>query len=236
MARQNDIKVIECNLRASRSFPFASKTLGQNFIEIATRVLVGETVLPQEINPLDIRKVCVKAAQFSFSRLKGADPALGVEMSSTGEVACFGETLEESFLKSLIAIGFRIPKKGSKILVTLGKLRDKVAFRPIAGAFLRLGYSLIATEGTAKLFREHDIPCEKVEKISSGKHPNVADLIDAKKIDCVINTPNKFSHEELTDGYNIRRSAIDANIPLIINLQLVCFLISGLCRLRRPCF
>jgi carbamoyl-phosphate synthase large subunit len=219
LARHNEIKVIECNLRASRSFPFASKVLGQNFIELATRVLLGEEVESQEVNPLDILRVGVKAAQFSFSRLKGADPALGVEMSSTGEVACFGDSLEEAFLKSLIATGFRMPKEGSKILVTLGKLRDKVAFRPIAGAFLRLGFTLVGTKRTAELFNEHDIPCETVAKISSGEHPNVVELIESGEVGLVINTPNKFSHEELTDGYSIRRAAIDANVPLVINLQ-----------------
>lgn len=219
LARHNEIKVIECNLRASRSFPFASKVLGQNFIELATKVLIGEEVASQEVNPLEILRVGVKAAQFSFSRLKGADPALGVEMSSTGEVACFGETIEEAFLKSLLATGFRVPKKGSKILVTLGKLRDKVAFRPIAGAFLRLGFLLVATERTAKLFNDHGIVCEMVSKISSGKHPNVAELIESGEVGLVINTPNKFSHEEITDGYGIRRAAIDANVPLVINLQ-----------------
>jgi len=220
LARHNEIKVIECNLRASRSFPFASKVLGQNFIELATRVLLGEEVESQEVNPLEILNVGVKAAQFSFSRLKGADPALGVEMSSTGEVACFGDTIEEAFLKSLIATGFRLPEKGSKILVTLGKLRDKVAFRPIAGEFLKLGFSLVATEATAELFNEHGIACDTVAKISSKEHPNVAELIESGEVGLVINTPNKFSHEEITDGYGIRRAAIDANVPLIINLQL----------------
>ncbi len=220
LAKHNDIKVIECNLRASRSFPFASKVLGQNFIELATKVQLGMEVESQEINPLEILRVGVKAAQFSFSRLKGADPALGVEMSSTGEVGCFGDTIEEAFLKSLIATGFRVPKEGSKIFVTLGKLRDKVAFRPIAGEFIKLGFKLVATERTAELFNEHGIECEKVEKLSSGKHPNVAELISSGEVGLVINTPNKFSHEELTDGYAIRRAAIDANVPLVINLQL----------------
>lgn len=220
LARHNEVKVIECNLRASRSFPFASKVLGQNFIEIATRVLLGEHVESDEKNLLEINRVGVKAAQFSFSRLKGADPALGVEMSSTGEVACFGDTIEEAFLKSQIATGFRIPEPGSKILVTLGKLRDKVEFRPIAGAFIRMGFKLVATERTAGLFNEHGIECETVAKISSDKHPNVEELIQSGEVGLVVNTPNKFSHEEVTDGYLIRRAAIDANVPLVINLQI----------------
>ena len=220
LARENEIKIIECNLRASRSFPFASKVLGQNFIEIATRILLEEKLEPQEKNLLDIPKVGVKAAQFSFSRLKGADPALGVEMSSTGEVGCFGSSVEEAFLKSIISVGFVLPEPGSTILVTLGKLRDKVEFLKAAPAFLRLGFSFVGTAGTAKFLNENEIPCEEVYKISADKHPNVIDEIKDKKVSLVINTPNKFSHEERTDGYLIRRAAIDANIPLLTNLQL----------------
>ncbi|MCF7846936.1 MAG: ATP-grasp domain-containing protein [Candidatus Gracilibacteria bacterium] len=219
LARENQIKVIECNLRASRTFPFVSKVFHQNFIELATRVFLGEKLETQEKSLLAIEKVGVKAPQFSFSRLKGADPTLGVEMSSTGEVACFGDSIEEAFLKSMISTGFRLPPKGSAILITLGRLRDKVAFRPVAKRFLSLGYSLVGTRHTAELFQDSSIPCETVAKISSGKHPNVADLIADKKVSLVINTPNKFSHEEETDGYHIRRAAIDANIPLLTNIQ-----------------
>ncbi|MCF7917914.1 ATP-grasp domain-containing protein [Candidatus Gracilibacteria bacterium] len=220
LARENEIKVIECNLRASRSFPFSSKVLGQNFIEIATRIWVGEKLRPQEINPLEIRSVGVKAAQFSFSRLKGADPVLGVEMSSTGEVACFGDTVEEAFLKSLVSVGFIIPKPKSKILVTIGKLKDKVVFLPVAQRLADLGFSFFGTAGTSDFLNENKISCKKVYKISSGKHPNVADIIEKKEVSLVINTSNKFSHEEVSDGYLIRRKAIDRNIPLISNLQM----------------
>jgi carbamoyl-phosphate synthase large subunit len=220
LARENEIKIIECNLRASRTFPFVSKVFNQNFIEIATRILLGEKLENQEKSLLAIERVGVKAAQFSFSRLKGADPMLGVEMGSTGEVACFGETVEEAFLKSLLATGFRLPPRGSKILVTLGRLRDKVAFRKTAGKFLALGYKLVGTKNTAELLTDSQIPCETVFKISSKKHPNVADLISEKKVALVINTPNKFSHEEISDGYLIRRVAIDTNVPLLTNLQL----------------
>ena len=220
--------MIECNLRASRSFPFVSKVLGQNFIEIATRVWLGEKLEPQEKNPLEIQAVGVKAAQFSFSRLKGADPSLGVEMSSTGEVACFGKTVEEAFLKSFISVGFTMPAPKSKILVTLGKLKVKIDFLPVAKRFKELGFQFVGTEKTAKVLQEHGYDCDMVHKISSEKHPNVADLIEKKEVSMVINTSNKYSHEEISDGYLIRRLAIDQNIPLIRNLQIAKLLAKSL--------
>ena len=228
LARENEIKIIECNLRASRSFPFASKVLGQNFIKIAAKIWAGEKVEKCEISPLEVKKVGVKAAQFSFSRLKGADPALSIEMSSTGEVACFGETLEEAFLKSLISVGFVILPKNSKILVTLGRIRHKADFLPVAKRLRALGFSFVATENTAKFLNEYGFECEKVYKISSGKHPNVADEISEKRVRLVINTSNKFAHEEISDGYLIRRAATDANIPLLTNLQLAKLLAKSL--------
>ncbi len=228
LARENDIKIIECNLRASRSFPFVSKVLSQNFIEIATRIWMGESVGPQEKNPLEIQSVGVKAAQFSFSRLKGADPMLGVEMSSTGEVACFGATVEEAFLKSFMSVGFVPPAKNSKILVTLGKLKDKMDFLPAAKRFSKLGFTFVATKNTAQFLQENDISSEEVFKISSGRHPNVADLVEKKEVSLVVNTPNKFSHEEISDGYLIRRKAVDQNIPLIMNLQFAKLLVRSL--------
>lgn len=219
LARENEIKVIECNLRASRTFPFVSKVLGQNFIDRATRLWMGEKIPNQEVNPLNIQTVGVKAAQFSFSRLKGADPTLGVEMASTGEVGCFGESLEEAFLKSLISVGFRIPKKNSKILLTIGRTEDKYKIIPVVEKFQELGFSFIATEGTSAFLNDKGFRCERVYKISSKKHPNVLDTIENKDVELVINTANKFSHNEISDGYLIRRKAIDRNIPLIINLQ-----------------
>lgn len=228
LAKQNEIKIIECNLRASRSFPFASKVLDQNFIEIATRIMMGEEQKSQEKNFLDVPKVGVKAAQFSFSRLKGADPNLGVEMSSTGEVGCFGNTVEEAFLKSMISVGFKIPGKNTKILVTLGKLKDKVDFLETAKKLSKLGFTFVGTEGTSAFLNENDVPCETVHKVSTEKHPNVLDEINEKRVSLVINTANKFSHEERTDGYLIRRAAIDTNTPLLINLQLVTLLAKAL--------
>lgn len=228
LARRNNIRVIECNLRASRSFPFVSKVLGQNFIDIATRIWLGETMENQEINPLDVRSVGVKAAQFSFSRLKNADPNLGVEMSSTGEVACFGDSVEEAFLKSLISVGFTLPDPKSKILVTLGKTKDKADFLPTAKLFSDLGFSFVATEGTSKFLQDEGFACETVYKVSSDKHPNVVDMIDNKSVSLVINTANKFSHEEVSDGYLIRRKAVDRNVPLVINLQIAKLLAQSL--------
>jgi hypothetical protein len=228
LARENEIKIIECNLRASRSFPFVSKVLGQNFIEIATRIWCGETLPVMEKNPLEIGSVGVKAAQFSFSRLKGADPVLGVEMSSTGEVACFGSTIEEAFLKSLVSVGFILPSPKSKILITLGKIKDKTDFLGIAQKLKDLGFSFVGTDNTALFLQENGFECEAVFKISSDKHPNVVDLITDKKVSLVINTSNKFSHEEISDGYLIRRAAIDRNIPLIGNLQVAKLLAKSL--------
>ena len=228
LARENEIKVIECNLRASRSFPFVSKVLGQNFIEIATRIWAGERLLPQEKNPLEIQAVGVKSAQFSFSRLKGADPSLGVEMSSTGEVACFGDTEEEAFLKSLISVGFAVPQMGTSLLVALGKIKDKNDFLPLAKRLIKMGFSFVGTENTAKFLNENNIDCQTVYKISSGIHPNIVDLIETKGVSMVINTSNKFSHEEISDGYLIRRKTIDQNIPLITNLQVAKLLVRSL--------
>ena len=228
LARENEIKIIECNLRASRSFPFVSKVLGQNFIEIATRIWVGEKLSSQEKNPLEIQAVGVKAAQFSFSRLKGADPSLGVEMSSTGEVACFGDTVEEAFLKSLISVGFSMPNTNTTILVTLGKIKDKTDFLPLAKRLIKMGFAFVGTENTAKFLNENNIDCQTVHKVSSEKSPNIIDLIESKGVSIVINTPNKFSHEEISDGYLIRRKAVDQNIPLITNLQVAKLLIRSL--------
>lgn len=220
LAKNNEIKVIECNLRASRSMPFASKVLRQNFMEIATRIWLGETLESMERNALEVDQVGVKAAQFSFSRLKDADPNLGVEMSSTGEVACFGADLHEAYLKSLLSVGFQLPKSPGKILLSLGKMKHKVDFVPTAKIFTELGFRFVATAGTAGFLSEQGIACETVYKISEDQHPNVIDTIDSGDIELVINTANKYSHEEKSDGYLIRRKAIDTNTPLLLNLEL----------------
>jgi len=223
LAKSNRVMVIECNLRASRSFPFASKVTGYNFIEIATEAMLGLKTLEEfrshNYKTLDLDHVGVKAPQFSFSRLKGADPVLGVEMASTGEVACFGEDMHEAFLKAMISTGFRIPKKG--ILVSIGRIRDKVSFMPRARKLVEMGYKLFATRRTSMLLTENGITNEMVHKVSKQNQEglNIVKLLASGQVDLVINIPNNFSREEITDGYLIRRKAIDSNIPLINNLQ-----------------
>jgi len=221
LAKNNQVKVIECNLRASRSFPFSSKVTGYNFIEIATQAMLKVKTLQyfrtQNYRTLDLDHVGVKAPQFSFSRLKGADPVSGVEMASTGEVACFGDDMYEAFLKAMISVGFKIPKKN--ILLSIGRIEDKADFLPSARKFRELGFELFATEGTSAFLNENGVPNVLLHKIQSGKKPSLLDAMVEKKIDLVINVPKSYSREEITDGYLIRRRAIDYNIPLITNLQ-----------------
>ena len=217
LAKSNEIKVIECNLRASRSFPFSSKVTGYNFIEIATRAMLGKRSR-EHYRTLDIDHVGVKAPQFSFSRLKGADPVLGVEMASTGEVACFGEDIEEAFLKAMISVGFEIPRKN--ILLSIGRVEDKADFLESAIALKEMGFSLFATEGTHEFLAENGLKSHVLHKVGDSRSPNLDDYLRDRSIDLVINIPRNYSHEELTAGYRIRRRAIDANIPLLTNLQL----------------
>lgn len=222
LAKDNDIKVIELNLRASRSFPFVSKTTGHNFIKIAVESMLGK-VLPkverkQKYQTFDLDHVCVKAPQFSFSRLKGADPILGVEMASTGEVGCFGETQEEAFLKSMLSVGFRLPQRS--VYISAGRLEDKTDMIVVAKGFQKLGMKIYASQGT-KLFLEEAgindiIPVKKV----SEEGENILDMLKSKVIDLVINIAKNYSRGELTDGYQIRRQAIDVNVPLITNVQI----------------
>ena len=221
LAKNNEVKVIECNLRASRSFPFASKVTGYNFIEIATYSMMNHPHINElkkvKYVTLDLEHVGVKAPQFSFSRLKGADPVLGVEMASTGEVACFGDDMHEALLKAMISTGFVIPKKN--ILLSIGKIEDKVAFLPAAQMMVAQGYNLFATEGTAKFLEENGVKAQTLYKARDKKSPNILEAIGAKKVDLVIDIPKSYSHDEVTDGYLIRRRAIDSNIPLITNIQ-----------------
>jgi carbamoyl-phosphate synthase large subunit len=217
IAKENRIKIIELNLRASRSTPFVSKVSGCNFIEIAVEGMLGR-VKPkawrkQNYQTLDLDHVGVKAAQFSFNRLKGADPTLGVEMASTGEVACFGLDLYEAFLKAQIAVGFRIPKKG--VLISAGPLTSKTSLLPAAEKLVKLGYKLFATPGTTDFFAEHGVRAQKVVKGSA-----VLKLLESRQIDWVINIPRNYQPEELTAGYAIRRKATDLNIPLTVNPQI----------------
>lgn len=230
LAKDNHVKVIECNLRASRSFPFSSKVTGYNFIEIATQAMIGVKKLQEfrkvRYQTLDLDHVGVKAPQFSFSRLKGADPVSGVEMASTGEVACFGDDLYEAFFKSMISVGFKIPKKN--ILVSIGKIEDKAAFLPAARKLVDMGYRLYATEHTSEFFEKNGVKNTMLYKVSTGKKPCITDAISAKKIDLVINIPKSYSKEEITDGYIIRRKAIDYNVSLVTNIQVAEVIVEAL--------
>ncbi len=218
LAKDNRIKVIECNLRASRSFPFASKVTGTNFAVLATQALLGNAPTGIRYNTIDLDHVGVKAAQFSFSRLKGADPRLGVEMVSTGEVACFGLSAEQAMLISLLAVGFRIPKKN--ILLSVGRLEDKVDVLEAIRTLVRLDYSLYATPNTHEFLKSRDIPSLLLHKVSEPRSPNIKEYLDSRRIDMVVNIPQHESSQEQTDGYSIRRLATDRGIPLITNVQL----------------
>jgi carbamoyl-phosphate synthase large subunit len=232
LAKNNQVKVIECNLRASRSFPFSSKVTGYNFIEIATYAMLDHPKMSEikkvQYKTLELDHIGIKAAQFSFSRLKGADPTLGVEMASTGEVATFGNELHEAFLKSLLSVGFTIPKKN--ILVTIGPEKDKLDLLESMKKLTEMGYKLFATEGTHKVLKQHGISAKRLHKIQTETSPNINEYIRDKKVDMVINIPTNYSPEEVTDGYLIRRKAIDANIPLITNKQIAKLLVETLAK------
>ncbi len=228
LAKNNRLKVIECNLRASRSFPFASKVTGNNFATLATQALVGTAPEEQRYQTLDLDHVGVKAAQFSFNRLKGADPRLGVEMASTGEVACFGLNAEQALLTALLAVGFTIPKKN--ILVTIGKLEDKVDMLPSIQALHQRGFKFFATSRTHEFLESRDVPSALLHKVSEPRDPNIRDYLEKKRVDLVINIPTHFRGDERTDGYFIRRLATDHRIPLITNVQLAKRVIEALCQ------
>ncbi|MDP3725512.1 MAG: carbamoyl-phosphate synthase large subunit, partial [Nanoarchaeota archaeon] len=217
LAKENHLQVIECNVRASRSFPFVSKACGYNFIEIATQALLGKEI-KGEYRTLDLDYVVVKSPQFSYHRIKGADPLAHVEMASTGEVACFGDSYAEALLKAMLASGFRLPKKN--ILVSLGKEENKVKLLPSLRKLHALGFRLFATEHTADFLREEEVSCKKVYKIHTKKRPNVSDLLVKGALDLIINIPARALLRETNDGFIIRRKAVDLNIPLITNRQL----------------
>ena len=226
LAKNNNIKVIECNLRSSRSFPFVSKVTKYNFIEIATKAMLGIVDKNASYQTVDLDYVGVKFPQFSFPRLKGADPVLGVEMASTGEVACFGNDLESAFLKSYLAVGYKIPKKN--ILLSIGKTKDKVSMLDTVKLMNNLGYNIFATEGTSKFLNENGVNVTMLNKVSTKKSPNINEYIRDRKVDMAVVIPTKYAHEEMTDGYRIRRMAIDQNIPLITNIQFAKTLINAL--------
>ncbi len=216
LAKQNEIKVIECNLRASRSFPFVSKVTKYNFIEIATKAMLGRDVHGR-YNTIDLDYVGVKSPQFSFSRLKGADPILSVEMASTGEVGCIGGTLNDAFLKSFLAVGYTLPKKS--ILLSTGPVKNKAYLLESIRALHEQGYQLHATPGTAAFLKENDIPATSLAFPHDGQEPNVLTYLSERKIDFVINIPKNLEQEELENDYRIRRTAVDMNIPLLTNAQ-----------------
>lgn len=234
LAKNNDIKVIECNLRASRSFPFCSKVTGYNFIEIAMHAMLGKKSLAyfrkNKYKTLDLDYVGVKVSQFSFSRLKGADPVLGVEMASTGEVACFGQDMHEAFLKAMLSTGFKIPSKN--ILLSIGNIEDKADFLPSAQQLIDMGYRLFATEGTSAFLTENGLSNVLLHKIRGNLKPNLLEAISERKIDLVVNIPKNYSREEVTDGYLIRRKSIDFNVPLITNLQMAKLTITAMQRYK----
>ncbi|HMR00258.1 MAG TPA: ATP-grasp domain-containing protein, partial [Ignavibacteria bacterium] len=226
LAKENKVKVIECNLRASRSFPFISKATNYNFIDFAVRSILGHDI-KGDYKTLDLDHIVVKAPQFSFSRLSGADPILGVEMSSTGEVACFGESMEEAFLKSLLSTGFRLPKQN--ILLTLGDLEDKIEFLDSARKLNEMGFSIFATTNTHSFLKEHKVSSRLVYKINEKKNPNILSMLEKKKFDLVINTQSmKHEHKSMRDGYIMRRKAIDYNIPLINNLKIAVLFVNSI--------
>jgi len=216
IAKDNKIKVIECNLRSSRSFPFVSKVVKLNFIDLATRIIMGEEVPENNYSFFDLDFVGVKAPQFSFSRLKGSDPVLGVEMVSTGEVACLGDDFNEAFLKSLISVGFRLPKKN--ILLSTGPLESKVEFLESTRILKQMNYKFYATRGTANFMKENGIEAEVLYWPSEEQEPNIITYLVNRKIDLVINIPKNTETVELDNDYIIRRKAVDFNIPLITNI------------------
>ena len=228
LAKDNDIKVIECNLRASRSFPFVSKVLKYNFIDMATRIMLGEKVESLNKSVFDLDYVGVKASQFSFARLLKADPVLGVDMASTGEVGCIGENYYEAILKSMLSVGHRIPKKN--ILISSGPTRSKVELLNSTRMLIEKGYNIYSTAGTAKFFKENGIDTQILYWPDEDKEPNIMEYLHDRKIDLVINIPKNHTKRELDNGYRIRRAAVDYNIPLITNARLASAFIYAICK------
>ena len=226
LAKNREVKVIECNLRASRSFPFVSKILKRNFIETATKIMLDAPYTKADSSEFDIDRIGVKASQFSFARLQNADPVLGVDMSSTGEVGCLGDDLNEAMLNALIATGYRLPQPGRAILISSGGAKGKVALLEPAQQLVKQGYKVYATDGTARFFNDNGVKATPVawpdEESAPGTSPveNVMDMIAAHKFDLIINVPKNHTKRELTNGYRIRRGAIDHNIPLMTNVRL----------------
>ncbi len=231
LAKDNDIKVIECNLRASRSFPFVSKVMKINLIDIATKVMLGIPVQKPDKSLFELDYVGVKAPQFSFARLLNADPVLGVDMSSTGEVACIGESYYEAILKSMLSVGYRFPEKN--ILISSGPSRSKIELLNSAKMLKEKGYNIFATEGTSKFFHDNGVENTLLYwPDEEGSTPNTLDYLQQKKIDLVVNIPKNHTKRELNNGYMIRRNSIDFNIPLITNARVASAFIYGICKYK----
>ena len=235
LAKGRDVKVIECNLRASRSFPFVSKVLKRNFIETATRIMLDAPYQKPDKSAFDIDRMGVKASQFSFARLQNADPVLGVDMSSTGEVGCMGDTFEEALLNSLIATGYKIPSKEKGIMLSSGGAKEKASLLDAAQALVKNGYTIYATAGTAKFLNENNIKATAVgwPDEDNKNVPNVMEMIADHKFDLIVNIPKNHTKRELTNGYRIRRGAIDHNIPLMTNARLASAFIEAFCTLSQ---
>ncbi len=229
LAKNNEIKVIECNLRASRSFPFVSKVLKINFIELATKIMLGIPVQKPNKNAFNLDYVGIKASQFSFSRLQKADPVLGVDMASTGEVGCIGDDTDEAILTSMLSVGYTIPKKN--ILLSTGTPKQKVDMLDAARLLIKKGFNLYATGGTHSFLQENDIPATLVHWPSEDQQPQALEMLKSKQIDLVVNIPKNLTQRELDNGYKIRRAAIDFNIPLLTNARLASAFIHAFCHL-----
>ncbi len=232
LAKGATVKVIECNLRASRSFPFVSKVLKRNFIETATKIMLDAPYQKPDKSVFDIDRIGVKASQFSFNRLQNADPVLGVDMSSTGEVGCLGDTFEEALLNALIATGYKVPTKSQGIMLSSGGTKEKASLLDGAQALQKAGYKIYATEGTAKFLGENGVNAIAVGWPDEAHKdiPNVMDMIHDHKFDLIVNIPKNHTKRELTNGYKIRRAAIDHNIPLITNARLASAFIEAFCK------
>ena len=230
LAKENQIRVIECNLRASRSIPFVSKVLKINFIELATKVMLGMDVEKPNKNAFDLDHVGIKASQFSFSRLQHADPVLGVDMASTGEVGCLGDNFDEALLTAMLSVGHTIPKKN--VLFSTGPAKSKAELLESARLLHEKGFNLFATGGSQKFLVDNGVPATLVYWPNEEKSPNTIELLQQKKIDLVVNIPKNLSPGELRNGYKIRRTSIDFNVPLITNTRLARAFIQSFCNMN----
>jgi carbamoyl-phosphate synthase large subunit len=230
IAKDNRVSVIECNLRASRSFPFCSKVARVNMIELATKAILDAPYERPERSSLDLEWVGVKAAQFSFSRLHGTDPVLGVEMSSTGEVGCIGRDLNDAFLKSLLSVGYRVPKR--RILLSTGPMSDKLEFLGSAKVLKAMGYEIFASKGTAKFLVDNGVAVTALHWPLEKTEPNIATMLRERQFDLVINIPKNNGERELRNDYIIRRMAIDFDLPLVTDIKIARRLTEALAQAR----